>query len=106
MLFRDGQAIDSESISVSQSNCTTKRIWLPPEIFQLIKEIPGTDSTEYRCLLGCTPKHKADGSIKYVSVSLFSQSGLIFTDKRNGLTDQHFEMSVFLKVNKHVFDKW
>ena len=37
---------------------------------------------------------------------LFSQSGLIFTDKRNGLTDQHFEMSVFLKVNKHVFDKW
>ena len=37
---------------------------------------------------------------------LFSQAGLVFTAKRNRLTDKHFEMLVFLKVNKNVLVRW
>ena len=32
--------------------------------------------------------------------------GLVFTPKRNKLTDRHFEMLVFLKMNKEVMTTW
>ncbi len=37
---------------------------------------------------------------------LFSVGGCIYTDKRSNLSDQHFEMMVFLYVNRNFFDKW
>lgn len=45
------------------------KLWLPPEMFQCIGDIPGTNSTYYKCLMHCTPKKNADGSEKYISVS-------------------------------------
>ncbi len=62
-------SIARDSSQSPNSNNTTKRIWLPSDMFEFIKEIPGTESAEYKCLLGCTPEHRADGSIKYVSVN-------------------------------------
>jgi len=37
---------------------------------------------------------------------LFSQGGLIYTPKRTNLTDAHFEMLLFLKVNNSAFTTW
>ncbi|XP_045031026.1 uncharacterized protein LOC116924452 [Daphnia magna] len=37
---------------------------------------------------------------------LFSQGGLIFTSKRLQLTENHFEMLLFLKVNNNMSNKW
>ncbi|XP_059353657.1 uncharacterized protein LOC132088593 [Daphnia carinata] len=37
---------------------------------------------------------------------LFSQAGLIFTAKRYQLTDKHFEMLLFLKINNQMLNNW
>nr|CAH0100218.1 unnamed protein product [Daphnia galeata] len=37
---------------------------------------------------------------------LFSQGGLIYVPKRTNLTDRHFEMLLFLKVNDPAFTVW
>ena len=37
---------------------------------------------------------------------LFSQGGLIYTPKRTNLTDAHFEMLLFLKLNNPAFTVW
>ena len=66
-IFQDhnyGQVEQQEPVVISK-----KKVWLPPEIFQCIGDIPDINSTSYKCLMHCTPKRNADGSEKYISVS-------------------------------------
>ena len=46
-----------------------KKVWLPPEMFEFVREVEGVATCEYKCLLGCTQKKKQDGTIKFLRVS-------------------------------------
>ncbi len=46
-----------------------KKVWLPPEMFEFVREVKDVATCEYKCLLGCTPPKKADGSIKFLRAS-------------------------------------
>jgi len=52
-----------------ESGPLRKKVWLPPQMFEFVSDVPNVATSEYKCLLGCIPKTNADGSIKFLRVS-------------------------------------
>ena|GEM_PF-4839745 len=80
-----------------------KKVWLPPEMFEFVREVEGVATCEYKCLLGCTQKKNRMALLSSYGYQILADIMQNVTLRYlSFLSSQLISLKLELLINRHL----